>query len=109
MASPKSAYIIPTKKGKLDTHIFVVWVDNESGVLARVVGLFSGRGYNIERLAGAEIDPTKIDTTAENPKKLDQVELYSKVTKKHNLNNKLNNTILGADANSNVTGKMEPS
>ena len=47
MSSPKSAYNIPTKKGKLDTHIFVVWVDNESGVLARVVGLFSGRGYNI--------------------------------------------------------------
>ena len=29
MSSPKSAYSIPTKKGKLDTHIFVVWVDNE--------------------------------------------------------------------------------
>ena len=54
MSSPKSAYSIPTKKGKLDTHIFVVWVDNESGVLARVVGLFSGRGYNIESLAVAE-------------------------------------------------------
>ena len=49
-----------TKKGKLDTHIFVVWVDNESGVLARVVGLFSGRGYNIESLAVAEVDATKI-------------------------------------------------
>ena len=47
MANPKSAYSIPTKKGKLDTHIFVVWVDNEAGVLARVVGLFSGRGYNL--------------------------------------------------------------
>ena len=47
MVKPKSAYSIPTKTGKLDTHIFVVWVDNEAGVLARVVGLFSGRGYNI--------------------------------------------------------------
>ena len=47
MANPKSAYSIPTKKGKPDTHIIVVWVDNEAGVLARVVGLFSGRGYNI--------------------------------------------------------------
>ena len=37
MASPKSAYSIPTKKGKLDTHIFVIWVDNEAGVLARAV------------------------------------------------------------------------
>ena len=59
MSSPKSAYSIPTKKGKLDTHIFVVWVDNESGVLARVVGLFSGRGYNIESLAVAEVDKKK--------------------------------------------------
>ena len=55
MANPKSAYSIPTKKGKLDTHIFVVWVDNEAGVLARVVGLFSGRGYNIESLNVAEV------------------------------------------------------
>ena len=31
MANPKSAYSIPTKKGKLDTHILVVWVDNEGG------------------------------------------------------------------------------
>ena len=59
MAKPKSAYSIPTKIGKLDTHIFVVWVDNEAGVLARVIGLFSGRGYNIESLAVAEVDKTK--------------------------------------------------
>ena len=50
MAKSKSAYSDPGKKGKLDTHIIVVWVDNEAGVLARVVGLFSGRGYNIESL-----------------------------------------------------------
>ncbi len=56
MSKSKSAYSIPGKKGKLDTHIIVVWVDNEAGVLARVVGLFSGRGYNIESLAVAEID-----------------------------------------------------
>ena len=52
----KSAYSNPTKSGKLNTHIIVVWVDNEAGVLARVVGLFSGRGYNIESLAVAEVD-----------------------------------------------------
>ena len=57
MLKSKSAYSIPGKKGKLDTHIIVVWVDNEAGVLARVVGLFSGRGYNIESLAVAEVDP----------------------------------------------------
>ena len=56
MSKAKSAYSIHGKKGKLDTHIIVVWVDNEAGVLARVVGLFSGRGYNIESLAVAEID-----------------------------------------------------
>ena len=57
MSKAKSAYSIPGKKGKLDTYIIVVWVDNEAGVLARVVGLFSGRGYNIESLAVAVIDP----------------------------------------------------
>tara|TARA_B100001996_G_scaffold324491_1_gene270041 strand:+ start:552 stop:1100 length:549 start_codon:yes stop_codon:yes gene_type:complete len=56
MSKSKSAYSIPGKIGKLDTHIIVVWVDNEAGVLARVVGLFSGRGYNIESLAVAEVD-----------------------------------------------------
>ena len=56
MVKSKSAYSTPSKIGKLDTHIFVVWVDNEAGVLARVVGLFSGRGYNIESLAVAEVD-----------------------------------------------------
>ncbi|MAJ65796.1 MAG: acetolactate synthase small subunit [Candidatus Pelagibacter sp.] len=59
MAKSKSAYSTPSKLGKLDTHIFVVWVDNEAGVLARVVGLFSGRGYNIESLAVAEVDHKK--------------------------------------------------
>ena len=56
MAQSKSAYSTPSKQGKFDKHIIVVWVDNEAGVLARVVGLFSGRGYNIESLAVAEID-----------------------------------------------------
>ena len=57
MGKSRSAYSIPGKQGKFDTHIIVVWVDNEAGVLARVVGLFSGRGYNIESLAVAEVDP----------------------------------------------------
>ena len=51
MANSKSAYSFAGKKQKSDTHIIVVWVDNEAGVLARVVGLFSGRGYNIESFA----------------------------------------------------------
>ena len=83
MVKPKSAYSIPTKKGKLDTHIFVVWVDNEAGVLARVVGLFSGRGYNIESLAVAEVDAKKnisritIVTTG-TPQVIDQIKLQLK-------------------------------
>ena len=52
----KSAYSFATKKEKRENHIIVVWVDNEAGVLARVVGLFSGRGYNIDSLAVAEVD-----------------------------------------------------
>jgi len=39
-------------------HTIAVLVDNEPGVLARVVGLFSGRGYNIESLTVAEVDPS---------------------------------------------------
>ena len=39
MPKSKSAYSFSNKKEKLDTHIIVVWVDNEAGVLARVVGL----------------------------------------------------------------------
>ena len=40
-------------------HIISVLVENEFGVLARVAGLFSGRGFNIESLCVAEtLDPT---------------------------------------------------
>ena len=83
MSKSKSAYSIPGKKGKLDTHIIVVWVDNETGVLARVVGLFSGRGYNIESLAVAEID-SKLNisritiVTTGTPQVIDQIKLQLK-------------------------------
>jgi acetolactate synthase-1/3 small subunit len=39
-----------------ERHTIGVLVDNEAGVLARVVGLFSGRGYNIDSLTVAEVD-----------------------------------------------------
>ncbi len=41
----------------VEKHTMAVLVDNEPGVLARVIGLFSGRGYNIESLTVAETDP----------------------------------------------------
>ena len=44
------------KSSPIERHTIAVLVDNEAGVLARVVGLFSGRGYNIESLTVAETD-----------------------------------------------------
>lgn len=43
-------------KDPISRHTIAVLVDNEPGVLARVIGLFSGRGYNIESLTVAEVD-----------------------------------------------------
>ena len=52
-----SAYNLRANFGdEIETHTLAVIVDNEAGVLARVIGLFSGRGYNIESLTVAEVD-----------------------------------------------------
>ena len=40
----------------MEAHTLSVLVENAAGVLARVIGLFSGRGYNIESLTVAEVD-----------------------------------------------------
>jgi acetolactate synthase I/III small subunit len=45
------------KDAPVKRHTIAIMVDNEPGILARVVGLFSGRGYNIESLTVAEVDP----------------------------------------------------
>lgn len=52
----KSVYAPGQDPGALQTHTFSLLVDNQPGVLARVIGLFSGRGYNIDSLTVAETD-----------------------------------------------------
>src|SRR5579872_5264654 len=52
-------YDIPETVTSTERHTLAVIVDNEFGVLARVIGLFSGRGYNIESLTVAEVEHDK--------------------------------------------------
>ena len=54
--SPGSVYSGGPADQTVATHTIAVLVDNTPGILARVVGLFSGRGYNIESLTVAEVD-----------------------------------------------------
>jgi acetolactate synthase I/III small subunit len=54
-----SAYFLDEKKTDIVSRTLSVLVDNEPGVLARVIGLFSGRGYNIDSLTVTETEHEK--------------------------------------------------
>jgi acetolactate synthase-1/3 small subunit len=54
-----SHYPAQTVKEKTERHTLSVLVENEPGILARVVGLFSGRGYNIDSLTVSETEHAK--------------------------------------------------
>jgi acetolactate synthase-1/3 small subunit len=75
-----SAYDLRDSHSQVEeSHTLAVIVENEPGVLARVIGLFSGRGYNIDSLTVAEVDHTGHRSritivTSGTPSVIDQIE-----------------------------------
>jgi acetolactate synthase-1/3 small subunit len=75
----KSHYADQTEKPVAERRTFCVLVDNEPGVLARIAGMFSGRGYNIESLTVSETEHEKhlsriTIVTSGTPSVLNQIE-----------------------------------
>ena len=58
-AQPTQPTFVPPAKAPQETHTLSLVVDNEPGVLARVIGLFSGRGYNIDSLTVSETEHSR--------------------------------------------------
>lgn len=78
--SNTSVYAIKNVNETVESRTLACIVDNEPGVLARVIGLFSARGYNIESLTVAETDVAKHRSritivTSGTPSILKQIEL----------------------------------
>lgn len=78
-SAPASAYDMTHEDEVAERRTLAVMVDNEPGVLARVVGLFSARGFNIESLTVAEVDNTRHRSritivTRGSPQTLEQIE-----------------------------------
>jgi acetolactate synthase-1/3 small subunit len=75
-----SAYFLTTETQQIERHTLSVLVDNEPGILARVVGLFAARGFNIESLTVSETEHEKglsriTVVTVATPKVLSQIKL----------------------------------
>jgi len=75
-----SAYFLTRETAQPERHTLSVLVDNEPGILARVVGLFSARGYNIDSLTVSETEHNKrlsriTVVTVATPKVLEQIKL----------------------------------
>lgn len=56
---PASAYFIEERHDAIERHTLCIITDNEPGVLARIAGLFTGRGYNIDSLTVSESEHEK--------------------------------------------------